>query len=112
MLRLHFPTNTVQFMKAVSLRAGMQHSAGSEFLDTRFGSKQLRVTVTRNPDQLVADQALPVGDDVQVAMLDHPFRLTRDLTNILGSARTGDSLVLVCGGDRLYRATLKFLGLH
>lgn len=98
-------------MKAVSLRAGMQRSAGSEFLETRFGSKQLRVTVTRDPDQLVADRALPEGDDVQVAVLDNPFRLPRDLTNILGSARTGDSLVLVCGGDKLYRAALKFLGL-
>lgn len=98
-------------MKAVSLRIGTQRSVGSEFLDTQFGSKKFSITVTRSPDQLVADRALPEGADVQVAMLDNPFRLTRDLTNILGSARSGDSLVLVCGGDKLYRATLKFLGL-
>jgi len=98
-------------MKAVSLRAGTQCSVGSEFLDTRFGSKELSITLTRNPDQLVADRALPKGADVQVAVLDNPFRLTRDLTNILGSAKSGDSLVLVCTGDKLYRAALKFLGL-
>lgn len=98
-------------MKAVSLRVGAQRSAGSEFLDTRFGGKALRITVTRNPDRLVADRALQEGGDVQVAMLDNPFRLARDLTNILGSARTGDSLVLVCGRGKLYQATLKFLGL-
>ena len=98
-------------MKAVSLRASAPRSVGSEFLHTRFGSKELRVTVTRNPDQLVEDRALPEGADVQVAVLDNPLRLSRDLTNILGSARSGDSLVLVCGGDKLYRAALKFLGL-
>ncbi len=101
----------VQLMKAVSLRTGTQVSPGSEFLDTRFGSKELRITVTRNPDRLVADRALPEGADVQLATLDNPFRLVRDLTNILGSAKTGDVLLLVCGGERLYRATLKFLGL-
>lgn len=101
----------VQFMKAVSLRVGAQRSAGSEFLDTCFGGKALRITVTSNPDQLVADRALPAGDDVQVARLDNPYRLTRDLTNILGSAKSGDALVLVCGEGKLYRATLKYLGL-
>ncbi|THG78250.1 hypothetical protein E5198_15980 [Pseudomonas sp. A-1] len=98
-------------MKAVSLRVGAQRSAGSEFLDTCFGGKALRITVTSNPDQLVADRALPAGDDVQVARLDNPYRLTRDLTNILGSAKSGDALVLVCCEGKLYRATLKYLGL-
>lgn len=97
-------------MKAVSHRAAAPRSAGSEFLETRFGSKQLRVTVTMQPDQLVADRALPEGDDVQVTMLENPFRLTRDLTNILGSMKSGNALVLVCANGGLYRSALKFLG--
>lgn len=97
-------------MKAVSYRASTPRSAGSEFLETRFGSKDLRVTVTMQPNQLVADQALPEGDAVQVTVLENPFRLSRDLTNILGSMKSGDALVLVCGNVGLYRSTLKFLG--
>lgn len=98
-------------MKAVSQRSGTQCSPGSEFLATRFGSKTLRITVTMQPQRLVADGALPEGDDVQVALLGNPFRLSRELTNILGSAHSGDALLLVCGGGKLYRATLQFLGL-
>lgn len=98
-------------MKAVSNRVATQRSAGSEFLETRFGSKALNITVTMKPDQLVADQALPEGDDVQVTVLENSFRLARDLTNILGSMKAGEALVLVCANDKLYRATLKFLGL-
>ena len=98
-------------MKAVSQRTGTQCSSGSEFLATRFGSKALRITVTMQPQRLVADGTLPEGEEVQVAMLENPFRLSRDLTNILGSAQSGDSLLLVCGGGKLYRATLQFLGL-
>ena len=98
-------------MKTTSRRADTQRSSGSEFLETQFGSKAFRVIVTMKPDQLVADRTLPEGDDVQVTVLQNQFRLTRDLTNILGSAKSGDSLVLVCGGDKIYRATLKFLGL-
>lgn len=98
-------------MKTVSYRASTPRSAGSEFLETQFGSKAFKVVVTMKPDQLVADRTLPEGDAVQVTVLQNPFRLPRDLTNILGSAKSGDSLVLVCGGDKLYRAALKFLGL-
>jgi len=98
-------------MKTVSYRASTPRSAGSEFLETRFGSKELKITVTMKPDQLVADQALPEGADVQVTMLENPFRLTRDLTNILGSMKSGGSLVLVCANAGLYKASLKFLGL-
>jgi hypothetical protein len=97
-------------MKTVSYRASTPRSAGSEFLETRFGSKELKITVTMKPDQLVADQALPEGDAVQVTVLENPFRLTRDLTNILGSAKSGDALVLVCANAGLYRSALKFLG--
>ncbi|MOA39493.1 hypothetical protein [Geopseudomonas aromaticivorans] len=97
-------------MKAVSHRAATPRSAGSEFLETRFGSRELRITVTMQPDRLVTDQALPEGDAVQVTVLENPFRLTRDLTNILGSAKSGDALVLVCAHAGLYRSALKFLG--
>lgn len=101
----------VKSMKTVSQRTGTQCSPGSEFLATRFGSKALHVTVTMQPQRLVADGTLPEGDDVQVALLENPYRLSRELTNILGSAKSGDSLLLVCGGGKLYRSTLQFLGL-
>ncbi|GAB3381430.1 hypothetical protein [Azotobacter armeniacus] len=98
-------------MKPVSSRSSTQRSSGSEFLETRFGSKVLNVTVTMKPDRLVAEQMMPEGDEVQVAMLQNPFAVTRDLTNLLSAAKSDDSLVIVCANDKIYRAGLKFLGL-
>lgn len=86
-------------------------SSGSEFLETRFGSKEFAVTVTMKPDRLVDEQKMPEGDEVQVAILQNPFGVTRQLTNLLSGAKSGDSLVIVCSGDKIYRAALKFLGL-
>ncbi|AJE21750.1 hypothetical protein E0E54_07885 [Azotobacter chroococcum] len=98
-------------MKPVSTRSTTQRSSGSEFLETRFGDKVLGVTVTMKPDRLVAEQMMPEGDEVQVAVLQNPFGVTRQLTNLLSGAKSGDSLVIVCAGDKIYRAALKFLGL-
>lgn len=98
-------------MKPVSIRSSTQRSSGSEFLETRFGSKVLNITFTMKPDRLVAEQMMPEGDEVQVAMLQNPFGVTRDLTNLLSGAKSGDSLVIVCTSDKIYRAGLKFLGL-
>ncbi|ACO78532.1 hypothetical protein AvCA_23440 [Azotobacter vinelandii CA] len=98
-------------MKPVSTRSSTQRSSGSEFLETRFGGKVLGITLTMKPDRLVAERMMPEGDEVQVAVLQNPFGVTRDLTNLLSGAKSGDSLVIVCASDKIYRSALKFLGL-
>lgn len=87
------------------------HLPGTEFLDTRYAGKTFKVTVTARPEQLADGKAIPEGEEVLVTTLDNPFQVIGHLTNLLGKAKTGASLVVICTGDRIQRAALKFLGL-
>lgn len=98
-------------MKPVSCRSAGPRLSGTEMLETRVAGKSLKVTVSKKPEALADGKAIPPGDEVLVTTLENPFQVIGHLTNLLGRAGDGASLVVLCSSEKIYQAALKFLGL-
>lgn len=98
-------------MKPISCRSAGPRLSGTEMLDTRFAGKALKVTVSKKPEVLADGKAIPQGDEVLVTTLENPFQVIGHLTNLLGRAGDGASLVVLCSSEKIYQAALRFLGL-
>lgn len=96
-------------MKPYSLRSSTQYPAGSELLETRFAGKQIPILISMRPDRLLEGDLLPDGDAVRITHMRNSFRVIKDMTTMLADARPGETLLILCESDKIYRAALTFL---
>jgi len=99
-------------MKPTSQRSSTSYPAGSELLQTRFGSKTLQVLISMRPDRLVDASLLPEGDSVRVAHMRNAFQVIKDLTTLLSDARPDETLLLLCDSHKIYQAALRYLSIE
>lgn len=87
----------------------MQHGSGFEILETKYGAKTLRVSVATNANDVDTKQA-PDGAQIHMTLIDKSKAVEKGVKEVFDAAKSGDSVVILCRSDSIYKAVLSHVG--
>ncbi|GFM90785.1 hypothetical protein [Pseudomonas cichorii] len=96
-------------MTVSSVRASMQHGVGFEILETRYMDKTLRVSVAKSANDL--DTKKVEGDaQVHMTLIEKNKAVEKGVKEVFDAAKSGDSVVILCRSESIYKTVLKEIG--
>ncbi|AZF09574.1 hypothetical protein C4J93_1360 [Pseudomonas sp. R2-37-08W] len=96
-------------MTISSVRASMQHGAGFEILETQYMGKVLRVSVTTNANDVDTKQ-IEGEAQIHMTLIEKSKAVDRGVKEVLDAAKNGDSVVILCRSETIYKAVLVHIG--
>lgn len=98
-------------MTISSVRASMQHGAGFEILETKYKDKTLRVSVATSANDVDTKQVEGEAQ-IHVTLIEKIKAVDRGLKEVLESAKSGESVVILCRSSTIYKAVLAHVGFN